>query len=120
MNAAAYDFVYKLVARIRVWLNAQPAVAVLTGAAGLLLVPTLRLASDGSSRDMGCESATLARKRRSLLKTLREERLLRLANCRNEWSGRSPVTLNLISIGRGLLQERKECPNFNSQRWLRS
>ena len=110
-NVAANDFVHKLVACIWVWLDAQPAVAILTGAAGLLLVPALsacnstdRLAIWDAKRNLMCGNAG------SLLKTLEKNSYLCLADCRNNGLAGVLVTLNLkswIGVG-GLLQERKE------------
>ena len=110
-DVAANDFVDKLVARIWVWLNAQPAVAVLTGTAGLLLMPTLsacnstdRLAIWDAERNLMCGNAG------SLLKTLEKNGYLCLTDCRNNGLTGVLVALNLegwISVG-GLLQEREE------------
>ncbi len=67
----AHNLVDKLVACVWVWLNTQPAVAVLTGTASLLLVPTLstcnstdRLAIWDAKRNF------MRRNAGSLLKTL--------------------------------------------------
>ena len=110
-NVAAYDFVHKLVTCVWVWLDAQPAVAVLSGAAGLLLVPTLStcnstdcLAIWDAKRNLMCGNAG------SLLKTLEKNGYLCLADCRNNGLTGILITLNLkgwIGVG-GLLQERKE------------
>ena len=115
-NAAAHDLIHKLVAVARAVgpnkrLHAQPAVAVLTGATGLLLVATLgaRRAADGLAI-RNADRHALGHDLGAILQTVEQHRNLRLTNGGDDSLAGLLVTIDAhgrISLAR-LLDKRIE------------
>ena len=115
-NTAAYDLVHKLIAIARAVgpnerLNAQPAVAILTGTTGLLLVAALsaRRAADGLAiRD--ADRHALGNDLGAVLQTVEQHRNLRLTNGGD--NGLAGLLVAVDAHGRiglaGLLDKRVE------------
>ena len=110
-NMTTHNLVDKLVACVWVWLNTQPAVAVLAGTASLLLVSTLSTCNSTDRLAIwNAECNFMRRNTSSLLKALEKNSYLCLTNCRHNGLSGVLIALNLKSwIGVGsLLQECKE------------
>ena len=115
-NTAAYDLVHKLIAIARAvgpneWLNAQPAVAILTGTASLLLMATLgtcRAANGLAIRN--ADRHAFGHDLGAVLKAIEQDRNLCLAHRRND--GLAGLLVAIDAHGRiglaGLLDKRVE------------
>ena len=110
-NVASYHFIHKLISCIGIGLNAKPAVTILSGTTGLLLMTTLRAchAADGLTiwdterHFMGAHPGTG-------FQTIKQHGYLRFTNGGDDRLSGILIALNAKRgvCGSGLLQKRKE------------